>query len=659
MDEDHWLPKGKGGKWETRAVQIGLMLMWQHPDLKEFGGPKCTQFGYSEIASGIAMWLIEQGVANAYFLPDNKLARRHSNQTIKHWVRTHASLSRLLVCGDVDKQHPTNTTELREFTTGSFYCLGAATPSNTAVFTVFFIQWDEPNRTKENIGGEGGLLGLARGRFASSPLGGRIRLFGSPTVPKATIETYIDGCEHVMECFLPCPLCDEYSTLHWGDKDDPYGVEWDDLPDFEASGKTVRHRCRHCNECWTQDRMDEITPRCEWRSVPGNALQSQDGFDPETYNHYWFDTSEEDGDFKQKIDGKWQVVKPPARMGVQLCHDGMGMYGETPWSEAVRVCREATRLEKMQGDISEIQPFENTFRGITHLRTAATEVATDELFDRREIYPHRIPAAIQSLTLGADFGGKYSKYQIDGHGANGERWGIELRKIDGDREDPQSAMYAQLDRIMSAEYEREDGEMLTIDMSILDGRYSMDKVKLLAAKDPTKRIVVLGDGKNLRRATFDFDKDRDWSEEDGCFTVTINPNKASGALYHKLRQPLDSESPYHIPKSIRQEDGSLLVLEDFNRVNLKEMTADKAKSRKFGNGWIVGYEKEGPHVDNESHDTAKYNGIALTAATKHGPVVIDDDYVPKKRAERIAVPTPSPEKPPEPKPGEFNLFGNL
>ena len=613
--------------WKTSPTQVGLLLLLAYAGILEEYIAKPVQVGLSEAALGLMMWVtIYKGETWGYFMPTDKMASRLA-QSVDHWVRTHPEVNKQFLYGDKPrKRGPGNTQEEKWFTKANQYYLGGNTIASTAQITLRGAILDEFARVTQDVKSEGSLLGAARGRQKGSKGGDVIRAFSNHTDPDSLLVKQMELCgDDLFECEIPCPRCDYYSVLHWGEKDDGWGITFDGEGTSIERGKSVRHVCRHCGEGWLQKELSDVERRCRWVSRSGlwmdsdtNQLKSlKEGAEP------WIKGAPNLDD--------WVKAPSPKRVAIGHCPDGKGLYGMASWPDEVTTCIEAKSLEKNYGDTNDIQRFENEFRAIPFVREHADVILPDDFLERREQYQHRIPVEVQSLTCGVDFGsedGGYVYWQVEGHGANGARWAIEKRKIYGDCQDENSRMYTQLDDLLSKEHERGDGVMLPIDFCLLDGRHIGDMVKKVAAKNPRQRIVVFGSN-NYKAPLFDFDSKKCWKDEFKCYEVTINPSMASQKTYYKLSIPKEDNEGDLNPGFFR-----FPIDEEFNRAYAAELGADLPYQKQTPHGTVTAYKNK---QSNEAHDVTKYNTIALIAGVSHGRIRIDNDYVPGK-AQTIDVP---------------------
>ena len=616
MDSDYTTPPFKGGgeKWVTMPDQVGIMLMWLRPDLLEMIVRKAVQRGLTEIALGAHMLLIERGESSVYVMPNSEMAGA-LDKSVKHWQRTVPFVSDRMLSDPEKMRETRNKIKEKQYTTCTQYFFGAGGAGSTSQYTVSFATADEAEKIDDDPANQGSVWAGFDGRFQGLLTPGRKRLFSSPQSPDGIVSQLLNDCDHVMRCEMPCPLCGEFSVLRWGQKSDNWGIKFDEHGTSEERAESVRHICQHCENPWTEDRYQDVIGDCRWMSESG----------------YLFDVHEgDDGEFKLKLGSDFEVVPDPYKIGLEHTDDGAGLYGRSDWKAAVRRCIDYEAAAKKTGNTFHKKRFTNEFRAMPFKEEAEREIPTSELLDRREVYDHWIPDDVQYLVMGVDFGGDYSKYQIDGFGYH-DRYGIEIVRTDGDAKNHESRMFTAIDTALKREYKNQYGKTIPLVIAIMDGRFAQSGVQALAAmdRDPKRRIVVYGDGKHPRKPMFDHDRKKDWNKEAMCFEVTINPHKASDALYYKASIPKGEPGYYHIPKT-----------EDFDRLWANEFTSDKKKKRKVNNQWIDVYEKDHSGIKGESHDTGKYVGIGDEVALDFNYVTPVEDWNPGDVPKELIIPQP-------------------
>ena len=634
MDRVYYLPKSKGGaKWTTRPDQIGVALMMAHPDIRDWGMIKCTQDGITEIGTGITCLKILEGHSSGYFMPKDGMARSHSQGRFNHWIESTPELMEALLADAVDQKVPGNSLQERSFINSTLYVRGAASPKNLSEIPIVWAIVDEPNRTDTDVGsqkvkhgdkvvsrGEGGALGIIGGRFGAQGFGW-LRTYGSPTHLGGRIESFIEQCRHVMALYIPCPSCNKYQTLDWGSATAKHGFKWDIVLDekgethIENTAATAHYVCKHCQGRFTQSDYQDIKNRCEWFSSSG----------------LWFDCKEGSGEFKKDrsgkfdldegiVDGDWHVVPAPAKVGIRKSKDGSGLYGATLWTEACRRFLEAVHAVHTTGDTTELlQPFMNTYRAIPFSIHRKKQVDGKALMEKRVTYTERggkIPKHVDRITMQGDFQKRFCKYQLIGHSEQG-LYPFECKRIEGRTMDPDARMWTELDDLLTALYEREDGVKLPVELALFDARHGGDNVIKLCSGNPQQRIGVYGMGAEST-PYFEIDQNKHWRTADiggveyGAYSVPINAPEASKRMYHRLDIKPGRAGAIYFP-----------IDDDFNEDYFDELTADQLRPTQTPSGEVVDrYRKEGSEA-NEAHDLMKYGVICDYALPKYVGQAVD------------------------------------
>ena len=610
-----------GGKWDHRPDQYGTSLIMTHPDVKEFCCIKGTQEGMSQQGGAAAIQDAINGNSVVYYMPNDTKAREQTTRIFNHWIDTVDEVNAEFLYEKAEQKSPGNDLNKKPFMDATLYSLGAS-PSNTSSITVQKGYIDEPDRIKQNIGGEGGIIGLLAGRFGSIP-SGKLSVYGSPTTKHGRIWKYFSTFKHVFECYWPCPHeeCGKMQTADWGGVKAEYGFKWDLVYeddgitlDVEKTSETAHYICKHCKKRIEENEFRDQLYKCEYFSQLG----------------LWFDVraSSGRGEFKEKdSDGNWRIVKAPSKAAARKTKDGIGLYSMSTWAEGARLWLEAVNYYNVTGDVEELLiPRVNTYRGTIWEHISQSEVKSDVVLSHRsDFYDNRkLPDSIDRLGMEVDFQKRFCKYMITGYAKNGKKTDIYAficKPLQGRTADPSAEFWQTLSEIATDEYEREDGTMLRIGRVIADAGHEPDNVIKWCSEDPEHRIAVFGrpgsEG-GLPRVMFDYsDEKTQWKvytvegEEYGAHGVPINPHKASSRAYARLdRKPGE-------PGCIK-----LASTDDFNQDFADEAVADKHSRKKAPNGdYYDHYEKASDSVQNEAHDLLKYAEIVLHILDKFGVVV--------------------------------------
>ena len=598
MDDFYKKPmeEGVGSAWRSRNIQKGIMLALTIMEIQKIFFIKPTQFGGSTIATAAQCYMNTiKHLNTCYYLPTDTEAEEHSKSKWSTMIRDVPALNDALIAPDVEKQHPKNSIGFKLFRTSSAYCRGSQAPARFQRITLHFAILDEIDRMKRNVGkikkgekGEGSPIKLTEGRFGEQGYG-KMFVLGTPTkFGDSPIYENCIACENQYNWHAPCPHknCKKEQIMVWGDKKLPYGFKWDEsLSTIQEQVDSCYYICKHCNQKFKHK---------EFR------INADNGRWVNNRNGDWIDTK----DMKFRDKNNIELRRPPKEIAFMASTDCSGLLSNTSWEDGLESFIKAVKRAN-NGDNTELVSWFNTYAGQPFREKAQKESDPNELIKRREDYYGTIPFAVQKLTMGVDFQEKFCKYQIDGHGYNGEQWALFCERIEGRTDDEKSELWGVLESIANETYYREqDNKPLNIEVVIADAGYNRANVLKWCGRNRDQRIAVKGDGKRLNRGIFEVDWKHDYVEEYNCYYVTINPYIASRRLYHKLsinKQENSESNPnyYHYP-----------ISDKFNVDYFNELTADKETLVKDGRDWVKRYVTDG-NTQNEAHDIAKYQFIAL------------------------------------------------
>ena len=592
MDKYYRKPmeEGVGSQWKTRNMQKGIMIALCHPEVQKIFFQKMSQFGGTTFATAAQNYFnVEWDYNTCYYLPIDSEAKEHSKSKWATMIRDVPILSDALVAPNIQSHHPKNQHDFKMFTTSSAYCRGATSASRFQRITLHFAVLDEIDRMERDIGrtgnGEGSPVKLVEGRFREQGYG-KLFCLGTPTrLGDSPIHELCQSCDDKFEWHAPCPLCSKKQVIVWGAPDLEYGFKWDDsLGTVEDKVNSCHYICKHCEGSFKYKDFNYIKDDGYW-------------VNPET--GMWIDTEEntfkdKDGNLVSNVNKDLAFVPSP---------DCSGLVSNISWEDGLEEFLNAV-IRAKTGNNSDLVAWTNTFAGQPFSEQSEKPAAPHELLDRREDYYGTIPNGVKLLTMGVDFQDKFCKYQIDGHGFNGEQWALICERLEGRTDDIEAQFWDELDYIARKTYHREDNKPLKIEAVIADAGFSRNNVLAWCGRDKDQRIAVKGSGKNLELPMFQPDWLKDFDPEFNCWYVTINPYKASKLLYRKLNTPfpedgISFEDYYHHP-----------ISDHFNIDYFNELTADKEAYKKIGREKGLWYENK-YGAPNEAHDISKYQFIAL------------------------------------------------
>ena len=389
-----------------------------------------------------------------------------------------------------------NTIQLKTFPGGNLAIIGSNAPSGLAGRPRRVVLLDEVDRYPASAGTEGDPVALAI-RRTESFWNSVVYLTSTPTNKGTSrIESEYEQTDK-RQWFVPCPKCGEFQTLKWSQ------VRWDtDKPE------TARYVCSGCEAQWSDvDRVAALR-RGEWRA-----------------------TAQFDGKRGYFINGIYSPFK--SKRGF-----------------ANRLHQMATEfLEAKRGGTEQLKTWTNTFLAETW-QDAAETVDAGALTERVEHYsPDQLPNEIIFVAAGADVQKDRVEIEIVGLGLEDESWGVEVVKVYGDTEKPDT--WKRVGNELTRRFKRADGVELRLSAMAIDFHFRPATVKQFAKAHGTPCIVVpvIGIGSTQPALT-----QRRQTQDDFVYN-SVATDQAKDVVYGRLR--LDERGPryMHFPRGFGYDDG--------------------------------------------------------------------------------------------------------
>lgn len=380
-----------------------------------------------------------------------------------------------------------NTTLHKLFPGGHITACGANSPSSLASRPIRIVLCDEVDRYPVSAGSEGDPVSLARKRSATF-WNRKIAMFSTPTNKgNSRIETAFEESDK-RSFYVSCSHCGHEQTLKWAN------VRWD-----EGKPESAHYICEDCGTIW--DDADRI-----------RAIRA----------------------------GKWIAEEPGKRVaGFRLS----GLY--SPWTPLESAVRDFLEAKKQPATL---RVFVNTFLGEVW-EEQGESVDDYQIAERREEFGETIDRTILVLTAGVDVQDDRLEVEIVGWAKDDESWSLDYRTLYGDPSSP--AVWQDLDNILSQQFEREDGKILTIRSACIDsGGHHTNSVYTYVRPREGKRTFAIkgigGEGKPIvgRPSTNNIGKIR-------LFPVGVDTAKE--LLFSRLRITEPGPGYCHFPLSRSDE----------------------------------------------------------------------------------------------------------
>lgn len=347
-----------------------------------------AQIGKTEGLLNIVGYFVDQDPSPMLVMqPTLQMAEAFSKDRLAPMFRDTPALSSKV--GDPRSKDTANTLLHKKFPGGHVTMCGANSPASLASRPIRVVAADEIDRYPVSAGTEGDPLSLARKRTAT--FHNRMNLFWStPTVEGASRIKMAWEESDQRRYYVPCPECGVMQTLQWRQ------VTWAKGEDGHWDGSDPWYECEAC-EC-------EITEADKMAMLRAGR---------------WVAESFSDG-----IAGfHLNELYSPWRRWREVVSDFMAAKGDT---ELMRV-------------------WVNTSLGETFEEGGDGVEATD-LYARREVYSHEVPAGGLVLTAGVDVQDDRLEAEVFAWGMGQERWSVTYRVLWGNP--AEDAVWEELDDII-------------------------------------------------------------------------------------------------------------------------------------------------------------------------------------------------------------------
>lgn len=578
-------------------------------DVTEFSMRKSARIGYTKMLTAAVLYLGEHKKRNlGIWREDDGAAAEYVNLELDPAIRDCKPVAKIFP--DIHKKSEKNKVDEKHLTGFSIHIRGGQAAGGYRALSKDVIVGDEIDGFVAQVRGkssnEGNPILLMKKRLVGSsfPKG----IFG--TTPTTSGNSHIEKLEKNadvrLRCEIPCPHCDTFQVLKFGDGRQPYGFRWiDDNPE------TVQYQCEHCAALFEYTDYLDIQPRCVWRDRE-NDIETRDGL-----FFYSISTGHERPTPKRVCVIVWAAYSPTS-----------------PWSQIVQEWLDS------KDNRSTLQVFRNTTLGEYWHEGVSKKMSADSLFRRREYYPRvdgelRIPNGVQYITAGVDTQDNRFAYEIVGWGADKENWSLEYKEILGRPDD--LVIQDLIVEKMRRNFYREDGLALPVSVVFHDAGGSFyDEVLAMAARvDPEWWIPCKGDyavGTSYIKMS-----DTKRPKEAGCYLFMVGTTTVGDMVYRQTKIH-DPEPICHWPVT-SEESG------DFSGHDQRyfEMFTAEARTLKNVKGRDVWLWECPKGTRNEAWDCRRYATAAVIFAEQYSGVDLRT-YKPKHVIKKPNKPAPRARK---------------
>ncbi|WP_237387343.1 phage terminase large subunit family protein [Xenorhabdus sp. Sc-CR9] len=431
------------GRFRSFAYQDGMMDAITDPKVMMVSVQKSARVGYTKILDHVIGYYLSHDPSPILVVqPREEDAEDYSKTEIAPMLRDTPVLTE--IAGDSKAKDSNQTIRKKTFSNGANLTLiGANSPGGFRRITCRIILFDEVDGYPSGgAGAEGDQISLGIKR--SETFWNRKIVIGSTPTVRGTSrieKSFHDSDQRYY--YVPCPHCNEYQVLEWGDPDVPYGIKWEKDEDGRGIPESAYYVCRH-NGCVIQhSEKTWMVQNGEWRA--SKPFTGHAGF------HIWA---------------------------------GYSLFPNAAWQYLV------AEWLRVKHDPLLRQTFINLVLGETYEDKGEKYLSEKRLIERCEVWAAEVPDGVAVLTAGIDTQDGRFEIEVVGWGRNEESWSISYDVIEGDLEMVEP--WTRLDAYLKQVWRRADGRGFVIMAVCIDsGGNHTQKVYNFARERLGRRIWAI------------------------------------------------------------------------------------------------------------------------------------------------------------------------
>jgi phage terminase large subunit GpA-like protein len=474
-----------------------------------------------------------------------------------------------------------NTKSLKKYPGGSISFVGSEEKTTSRSLSMRYIDIDDADGIKGNVGGEGDPMTLFPKR-AEHYAGIEKILINSTLKIKSASHGENQYNQSSMGAYnIPCLKCGCMQYMEWGDRDTPFGLKYQVWKD--GSIRKTWYMCKGC----------------------GGEIEERKKF-------IWLNK------------GKYVHKNPDNKYRGFRVHGLMSPPGMALWDD------KALEWINAQGKYEALQVFINTFCVESYEHPGTVRLKWEVLKARAEPFRFfEIPEEVFMLSLGVDTHDKRITLTLTGYGKEYESWVLFFGELHGDPND--DFVWAELDKFLARDFPRKDGASLRIANCSVDmGGHRAEAVKLYTRKRFPRVIAVQGARGNLGPAIappVTVDITYDGQKIKGGATVwNVNTYQLKTTIYGRYKKEQPGPGYIHFSADLPDEF-------------YKQITAEELKMGLKEGYPKLTWENTRPGKQNHGLDCLVY---ALAGAMRIMPTIQVLTPLPAKTGENPGVETKNP-----------------
>lgn len=370
------------------------------------------------------------------------------------------------------KDKDENTLRLKTFRGGALHLVGANSPAGLASRAIRILLVDETDRMPPVLAEEGDILALASAR-QSTYFNRKSYFVSTPTIKgQSRIESLFQAGD-MRHYHIPCPHCNKKFVWMWKQ------FKFERNEDGTYKENTAHIDCLHCGKSISENWKIRLLARGNW--IPDR---------PSVTRHRSYTLN-------------------------ALC---------SPWVSWSRLAEEFIDAHKKGPEV--LQTFVNLRLGEPWEKIhQGNSIDPEQLLLNRTSEWGKMPKEVLMLTAGLDVQQARIEALVIGWSKNFKTWTIEKRTFDGSPDMPN--IWMDVDDFLQKSFEREDGRMMDIDITLIDSGYQTKSVRNFTSTRFNRRIYSsIG-----RNSTEMFKREKD---EQGYPYFVIAVNQLKNLLMTRL-----------------------------------------------------------------------------------------------------------------------------
>lgn len=261
------------GPWrgERTPYLTGIIDSLQEPGIEGIVVCKAAQVGFSEmVRNALGFFIDHEPGPTLFVMPDQKSAEDLMEERLKPLLEFTPAVERHVTnrAWDVKK----TTIRLDSM---SVYMAWSGSSVGMKSRPIRYLFLEEPDDYAKMTGAAGDPIskGLKRITTYSAKGKARVILGGTPTVRSNNVMQWFERCGERRYFWIPCPHCQGYQRLVWGDTGAGPGVKWPKRNEGETNSRYAArieaedlayYRCEHCLKRITHAQKIDVLRRGMW-----------------------------------------------------------------------------------------------------------------------------------------------------------------------------------------------------------------------------------------------------------------------------------------------------------------------------------------------------------------------------------------------------------